>query len=131
MKEFNERENWGGNPTILIKPEEISKYNLSEIDQTLSTIDIEDLFSKNYFLFGNPFSESNNIEFTFINSNNEELKISNHNSLFLSLPWTISYKNQTTVFYTPELTYKLRKLIPSDFTNYNLLLGGELIYQIH
>ena len=70
-------------------------------------------------------------EFTFINRNNEELKISNYNSILFSLPWTISYKNQTTVCYNIELTLELRKLIPREFTNYNLLLGGELIYRIY
>ena len=131
IKEFNERENWGGNPTIIINPQEISKSNLFEIDKTLQAIDIEDLFSK--FFFENIFSssESNNIELTFINRDNEELKISNYNSTFLSLPWTISYKNQITVFYNPELTYRLRKLIPPEFANYKLLLGGELIYRLH
>lgn len=133
MEEFNKRELYGGNPTNVIKPREIAKCKITEIDTVMKTINIEDLFSKNSYLFYRMMLsnyETNNIEFTFINLNNEELKISNKNSIFFSLPWTISYKNQTTFFYDPELTYVLRKLIPSEFENYNLLLGGELIYRI-
>ncbi|MDL2251232.1 glycoside hydrolase [Odoribacter sp. OttesenSCG-928-J03] len=134
IKEFDEREEYGGNPTIMLKPQEIANYRATEMDAIIKTVNIEDLFLKNsnwimgmLILLG----EKENIEFTFINRSNEELKISNDKSIFLSLPWTISYKNQTTVFYGPELTYELRKLIPSEFMNYNMLLGGELIYKIY
>lgn len=123
--EFNERENWGGNFTGMIKPSEVSKYTQTNITEVCNSIDFEYIYTKNFF------SETqNNIEINFYNSKSEELKISNYGSTIFSLPWKITYQNKIYHSYNPEITYLLRNIIPSNFSNYDMLLGGNLIYKI-
>jgi hypothetical protein len=77
-----------------------------------------------------PNGKNNKIEFLIVNNSNEILKVSNENSLPFSLPWTIELDSKRTESFNPRITEFIRSILPSDFSNYEMLLGGELIYKL-
>lgn len=131
VAKFNEREKFGDNQSILIKPSHIIKYNAKDIDSIIRVTDLEYLFSNNSFTLDFLESNKNHFEIKIKNDNNDKIIISNIKSVFFSLPWTITYKGKSTYCYDPELTHLVRKILPPEFNNYNLLLGGELIYRVY
>ena len=72
--------------------------------------------------------KKNNITIILTNSNNEEVTISNENSYLFSLPWSISYNGIEQKSYNPNINEFMKSILPKNFYNYDMLLGGELIF---
>lgn len=129
-KERLKREKWGGNPTSQIN---LSNPFFKEPFAVTSNVDknyLVGIYNRNYFPFTLENEQKNYIKIIFKNKKNEELIVSNINSTLCSLPWTLTYKGKTFNSYNPKLTTLLKSILPSDFNNYKMLLGGQLIYEL-
>lgn len=132
IKDYKERENYGGNSSFVINPEQICKVDTNKIKSAFNNIDIENLYSNNDLTCNSLFYQSKNyFEIIIKNGEKEKLLINNKSSIFFSLPWEITYNGEKTYCYNPELTLLLRDIIFSlNMPNTELLLGGELIYEV-
>lgn len=124
-----EQEKWGGNFTSQISLESPLFKEANIITSQINQDYLNVIYNKYYFPF--PFQEEKNcITAIFRNKNNEEIMITNTHSLLYSLPWSITYKGVTINSYNPKLNIFFKSLLPIDFNNYEILLGGQLIYDL-
>jgi hypothetical protein len=125
-----EEKDWGGDFTSLIPLEN----NLfTTIDSVLRKDNSKYILSiYNHLNYPITFrnSQTEKIELVLVNAKNDTLKISNENSLLFSLPWTIQLGGQSTRSFNPEITKFVRSILPTDFVNYQMLLGGQLIFEL-
>lgn len=121
---------WGGDFTYLININDSSFINYKS---TLAEINSElfmSVYEENLDPFLYQFDNKPYFIMTIINDQNDTLIINNKIAQFYSLPWEVSLNGQKTISFSPEITAFIRTIIPREFNNYNLFLGGELIYLI-
>ena len=123
---------WGGNFTSQLSLEHPYFSNYNTVTANINQNYVEDIFNSNYFKnIKYAFNiNRNNIKLILKNTMGEELIISNRNSILYSLPWSIEYNNVTIKVYNQCITDMLRSFLPNDFVNYEMLLGGQLIYEL-
>lgn len=124
-----EQEKWGGNFTSQICLENPLFKEYKNVTSKINQDYLNSVFNQHYlsFLFEN---KKNSITAIFKNEKNEKVIISNVNSILYSLPWTIKYKGVTINSYNPNLTEFFKSILPTNFNNYEMILGGQLIYDL-
>ena len=124
-----DQEKWGGNFTSQLSLSHPYFTNFEAVTTNVNQNYLESVFNGNYF----PFTfndQKNSIKVVLKNTKGEELVISNINSIPYSLPWTITYNKVTVNTYNQGITDLLKSILPNDFNNYEMLLGGHLIYEL-
>ena len=118
-----ENEKWGGNNTAQLDLKHPLYKNPNILSSGINQKYVQQLFYQNQMSvrFGGE------ILVTLINENNEEILIST-NSYYQGLPWELTYHGITVDTYNPKLTELIKTIIPQELPNYEMLLGGELIY---
>lgn len=128
-QEREDREKWGGNFTSQISLNHPYFTNLKTVTTNFNQNYLEAVFKGNYFPYA--FNDQkNSVKVVLENTKGTELIISNANSIFYSLPWTMTYKRETITTYNQGITDLLKSILPNDFNNYEMLLGGQLIYEL-
>lgn len=127
-----DQEKWGGNFTSQLSLSHPYFTNFEAVTTNVNQNYLESVFNENYFPFAfNDFNDQkNSIKVVLKNTKGEELVISNTNSILYSLPWTITYNKVTVNTYNQGITDLLKSILPKDFNNYEMLLGGQLIYEL-
>lgn len=124
-----DQEKWGGNFTSQISLDHPYFANFKTVTTNVNQNYLEAVFNGNYFLFA--FNDQrNSIKVVLKNTKGKELIISNTNSVLHSLLWTMTYKGETINTYNQGITDLLKSILPKDFNNYEMLLGGQLIYEL-
>lgn len=124
-----DQEKWGGNFTSKLSLDHPYFTNFEAISPIVNQNYLVAVFNENYF----PFTfnhQQNSIKVVLKNAKGKELIISNSNSILYSLPWTITYKGETINTYNQSITDLLKSILPKGFNNYEMLLGGQLIYKL-
>lgn len=124
-----DQEKWGGNFTSKLSLDHPYFTNFEAISPIVNQNYLVAVFNGNYF----PFTfnhQQNSIKVVLKNAKGKELIISNSNSILYSLPWTITYKGETINTYNQSITDLLKSILPKGFNNYEMLLGGQLIYKL-
>lgn len=124
-----EQEKWGGNFTSQLSLENPLFKNYEKVTTKINQSSLEAVINEGYF----PLSlnrQNNSIKVIFVNEKKEELILSNKYSIHFSLPWSISYGETSITSYNPKLTKFIKSILPNDFNNYNMLFGGQLIYDL-
>ena len=129
-KERAEKEDWGGNFTSQIELTNPEFRDFQNQNSYLKQNYIASVFNQVYLPFILGQEEIDFIELRIENKNGNEIVIDNKKSEFYSLPWTITYDNQSMVAYNPKITELVRKILPTEFNNYEKLLGGQLIFKL-
>lgn len=125
-----EDKEWGGDFTSLIP---LDTDQFSTIDSVIIKNNfkyIESIYNRLNFTLPFINNQSNNLEIVIVNDRNDTLKISNESSLLYSLPWKIRLGGQSIHSFNPEITRFIRSILPTDFVNYQMLLGGQLIFEL-
>lgn len=129
-KSREEEKVWGGDFTSQLDIG--SEYFISP-NQTVVNLN-QSLLDSVYkeFSFENSVIETHKpyIILNLINSKSDTLKITSENSSLFSLPWTIKYKGQSFQTNDNRITSYLITFLPTDFSYYDMLFAGELIYRL-
>jgi len=129
-KERLEKENWGGNFTSQIELTNPEFRDFQNQNSYLKQNYISSVFNQVYLPFLLGQEEIDFIELRIQNNNGNEIVIDNKKAEFYSLPWTITYDNKSMDTYNPKISELVRSILPTEFNNYEKLLGGELIFKL-
>lgn len=129
-KERIEKENWGGNFTSQIELTYPQFGDFENQNSYLKQNYLSSVFNQVYLPFLLGQEEIDFIELRIQNNNGNEIVIDNKKAEFYSLPWTITFDNKSMDTYNPKITELVRCILPTEFNNYNKLLGGELIFKL-
>jgi len=129
-KERNDNESWGGNFTSQIELINSSFQDYQNPNNYLKQNYISSIYNQAYFPFLMEEEQIDYIEFRIENNSGKEILIDNKKSSFYSLPWTITYDNKSIDTYNPKITEFVRDILPTEFNNYENLLGRELIFKL-
>lgn len=125
-----DQEKWGGNFTSQISLDHPYFADFKTVTTNVNQHYLEAVFNRNYFTFA--FNDQKkSIKVILTNTKGKELNISNANSILCSLPWTMTYNGVTITTYNQGITDLLKSILPNDFNNYEMLLGGHLIYELN
>jgi hypothetical protein len=124
-----DQEKWGGNFTSQISLDHAYFANFKTSTTYINQNYLEAIFNVSYLPFA--FNgQRNSIKVVLKNTKGEELIISNMNSILYSIPWTITYNSTSANTYSQGITELLKSILPKDFNNYEMLLGGQLLYDL-
>lgn len=129
-KERIGKENWGGNFTSQIELTNSEFQDFQNQNSYLKQNYISSVFNQVYLPFELGQERIDFIELRIQNNNGNEIVIDNKKAGFYSLPWTITYGNKSMDTYNPKISELVRSILPTEFNNYEKLLGGELIYKL-
>ncbi|WP_162523977.1 MULTISPECIES: hypothetical protein [unclassified Flavobacterium] len=129
-KERVEKENWGGNFTSQIELSNPQFRNFQNQSSYIKQNYISSVFNQVYLPFLLGQEEIDYIELRIQNNDGKEIVIDNKKAVFYSLPWTITYDNKSIDTYNPKISELVRCILPTEFNNYNKLLGGEMIFKL-
>jgi hypothetical protein len=121
---------WGGDFTYLIDINDSSFNNYKSNLTSLNSKLVVPIYEENIDPFLYQFDNKPYFTMTIINEQNDTLSIDNKIAQYYSLPWKISLNGQKTISYSPQIAKFIKTIIPHDFNNYDLFIGGELIYLI-
>ena len=124
-----DQEKWGGNFTSQVGLDHPYFANFKTVTTNVNQNYLETIFNVSYLPFA--FNgQRNSIKAVLKNTKGEELIITNMKSILYSIPWTITYNNTTVNTYNQGISELLKSILPKDFNNYEMLLGGQLIYEL-
>ncbi|WP_299095264.1 sialidase family protein [uncultured Winogradskyella sp.] len=129
-KERAEKENWGGNFTSQIALTNPEFRDFQNQKSYLKQNYIASVFNQVYLPYLLGQEEVDFIELRIESKNGNEIVIDNKKSEFYSLPWTITYGNKSMDTYNPKITELVRRILPTEFNNYEKLFGGQLIFKL-
>lgn len=129
-KERVEKESWGGNFTSQIELSNPEFKNFQNQSSYIKQNYISSVFNQVYLPFLLGQEEIDFIELRIQNNDGKEIVINNKKAEFYSLPWTITYGDKSMDSYNPKISEIVRCIIPTEFNNYDKLLGGKLIFKL-
>lgn len=125
-----EKENWGGNFTSQIALTSPEFRDFQNQKSYLKQNYIASVFNQVFLPFLLGQEKIDFIELRIESNNGKEIVIDNKKSGIYSLPWTITYSNKSMDTYNPKITELVRSILPTEFNNYEKLLGGQLIFKL-
>ncbi|MGZ2372068.1 WD40/YVTN/BNR-like repeat-containing protein [Ancylomarina sp. YFZ004] len=119
---------WGGDFTYLININDSSFINYKSTLNQINSELVIPIYEENIDPFLYQFDNKPYFRMTIINAQNDTLIIDNKTALHYSLPWEISLSGHKTISYSPLIAKFIQTIIPNDFNNNEMFLGGELMY---
>ena len=121
---------WGGDFTYLININDSSFINYKSTLNQINSELVIPIYDENIDPLLYQFDNKPYFKMTIINAQNDTLIIDNKIAIHYSLPWEISLSGQKTISYSPLIAKFIQTIIPNDFNNNEMFLGGELMYLI-